>query len=114
MPRPELDDLAVFLAVARERSLTRAAAQLGVSREDRYKAKSFIDTVVYRLGDQIGAWSYAGLAALGYETRQFALAAIPLSALWLVNGVWLGHRQERLAGRKPDCTAPTVASTSAY
>jgi AAA family ATP:ADP antiporter len=66
-------------------------------REDRYKAKSFIDTVVYRLGDQIGAWSYAGLAALGYETRQFALAAIPLSALWLVNGLWLGRRQDRLA-----------------
>ena len=32
MPRPELDDLAVFLAVARERSFTRAAAQLGVSQ----------------------------------------------------------------------------------
>jgi AAA family ATP:ADP antiporter len=68
-------------------------------REDRYKAKSFIDTVVYRLGDQVGAWSFAGLAALGYGTRQLALAAIPLSALWLVNGVWLGRRQERLLAR---------------
>ena len=28
-----------------------------VSREDRYKAKSFIDTFVYRLGDQVGAWA---------------------------------------------------------
>ncbi|MBV8925452.1 MAG: MFS transporter, partial [Bradyrhizobium sp.] len=41
-------------------------------REDRYKAKSFIDTVVYRLGDQTGAWSYAGLAAMGYDTRHVA------------------------------------------
>jgi DNA-binding transcriptional LysR family regulator len=32
MPRTELDDLLAFLAVARERSFTRAAAQLGVSQ----------------------------------------------------------------------------------
>ena len=31
MPRDSLNDLAAFLAVARERSFTRAAAQLGVS-----------------------------------------------------------------------------------
>ncbi len=36
-----------------------------VPREDRYKAKSFIDTVVYRLGDQAGAWSFTGIGALG-------------------------------------------------
>ena len=29
---PDLDDLLAFLAVARERSFTRAAAQLGVSQ----------------------------------------------------------------------------------
>ena len=32
MTRAGLDDLQVFLAVARERSFTRAAAQLGVSQ----------------------------------------------------------------------------------
>ena len=32
MPRADLDDLHAFLAVARERSFTRAAAQLGVSQ----------------------------------------------------------------------------------
>jgi DNA-binding transcriptional LysR family regulator len=32
MPKESLDDLAAFLAVARERSFTRAAAQLGVSQ----------------------------------------------------------------------------------
>ena len=32
MPRADLDDLLAFLAVARERSFTRAAAQLGVSQ----------------------------------------------------------------------------------
>ena len=32
MPRTNLDDIAAFIAVARERSFTRAAAQLGVSQ----------------------------------------------------------------------------------
>ncbi|WP_050419538.1 LysR family transcriptional regulator [Bradyrhizobium tropiciagri] len=32
MPRPDVNDLIAFLAVARERSFTRAAAQLGVSQ----------------------------------------------------------------------------------
>src|ERR1700749_1374643 len=32
MPRADLNDIAAFLAVARERSFTRAAAQLGVSQ----------------------------------------------------------------------------------
>src|SRR3712207_2123827 len=32
MPRTDLNDLRAFLAVARERSFTRAAAQLGVSQ----------------------------------------------------------------------------------
>jgi DNA-binding transcriptional LysR family regulator len=32
MPRPDLNDLHVFLTVARERGFTRAAAQLGVSQ----------------------------------------------------------------------------------
>ncbi|MBM3525059.1 MAG: MFS transporter, partial [Alphaproteobacteria bacterium] len=36
-----------------------------IRREDKYKAKSFLDTAVYRGGDQIGSWSYAGLGAIG-------------------------------------------------
>src|SRR5271155_3919452 len=32
MPRPNLNDVLAFLAVARERSFTRAAAKLGVSQ----------------------------------------------------------------------------------
>jgi len=32
MPRTDLNDIAAFLAVARERSFTRAAAQLGISQ----------------------------------------------------------------------------------
>ena len=64
-----------------------------VPREDRYKAKAFIDTVVYRTGDQVGAWSYTGIAALGLGGTAVALVAIPLSAAWLANSLWLGRAQ---------------------
>ena len=66
-----------------------------VPREDRYKAKSFIDTVVYRLGDQIGAWSFTGIQGLGLGSTGIAGAAIPLSAAWLLNSLWLGRAQDR-------------------
>ena len=36
-----------------------------VPREDKYKAKNIIETFVYRGGDQVGAWIYAGLAGSG-------------------------------------------------
>ena len=68
-----------------------------VPREDKYKAKSFIDTVVYRTGDQIGAWSYAGLGIVGLGMSGIAAFAVPLSAAWLGISLWLGSRQANLA-----------------
>ena len=68
-----------------------------VPREDKYKAKSFIDTVVYRTGDQVGAWSYAGLNFIGLGMIGIAITAIPVSILWLINGLWLGRKQETMA-----------------
>ncbi len=68
-----------------------------VPREDKYKAKSFIDTFVYRTGDQIGAWSYAGLGFAGFGMSGIAVFAVPLSAAWLVVSLWLGRRQIILA-----------------
>ena len=60
--------------------------------EDKYKAKNFIDTFVYRSGDQIGAWSYAGLSALGLAVSSISLMAVPMSAVWLAVALWLGRR----------------------
>ncbi len=68
-----------------------------VPREDKYKAKNFIATVVYRLGDQVGAWSYAGLGALGLGIPGVRLVAVPVSVVWLINAVWLGRRQDAMA-----------------
>jgi hypothetical protein len=84
-------------------ALTRPAREVlftVVPREDRYKAKSFIDTAVYRTGDQVGAWSYALIGGLGLGFTEAAIIAVVLSGLWLVNSLWLGRRQEVLAAEQ--------------
>lgn len=80
---------------------TREVLFTSVPREDRYKTKNFIDTVVYRSGDQIASWSYAGLIGLGLTMTGIAIVAIPLSIIWLALSFCLGRRQERWE-RKPN------------
>lgn len=63
-----------------------------ISREDRYKAKNFIDTVVYRTGDQVGSWGYAALGAAGLSATAVSWATVPLCLLWLGIAVWLGKK----------------------
>ena len=60
-------------------------------RADRYKAKNFNDTFVYRVGDQIGIWSYS---VLGLGMAASAWAMVPVSGLWLLSALWLGRRQK--------------------
>jgi len=71
-----------------------------VSREDKYKAKNLIDTFVYRAGDQIGAWTSAGLTALGLGVAGSAFVAAPFAGAWLFVALWLGRRQEVLAKKQ--------------
>ena len=59
---------------------TREVLFTVVSREDKYKAKNFIDTVVYRLGDQVGAWSSSLITMAGWGAGAVAWAAVPLGA----------------------------------
>jgi AAA family ATP:ADP antiporter len=73
-----------------------------VKREDKYKAKNVIETFVYRGGDQLSAWAYAGLAALGLGLAGISWVAVPVSGLWVLLGLWLGRRQAELAGRDTD------------
>jgi AAA family ATP:ADP antiporter len=79
---------------------TRELLYTVLPREDKYKAKSFIDTVVYRAGDQVGSWSYLLLSAMGLGIAGVAVVAVPLSALWLLNSLWLGRRQARMASSR--------------
>ena len=66
-----------------------------VPRADRYKAKAFIDTFVYRAGDVVGAQTEGLLARLGMGLAALAAFAVPLAMAWMVLGLWLGRAQGR-------------------
>ncbi|MCC7251907.1 MFS transporter [Hyphomicrobium sp.] len=55
-----------------------------VDADERYKAQSFIDTVVYRGGDALSGAVFNGLTkTMGWPLGLVALASIPLATLWL-------------------------------
>ena len=67
-----------------------------LGREEKYKAKNFIDTVVYRGGDAASAWVYDGFRAMGLSLGQIAMIAAPLAAVWAVVSWKLGVRREAM------------------
>ncbi len=67
-----------------------------ITREEKYKSKNFIDTVVYRGGDALSGWLFAGLASMGFGLSAIAFLAIPVAAAWLVTGLALGMKQDAL------------------
>ena len=70
-----------------------------LSKEEKYKAKNFIDTAIYRGGDVLSAWAFAGLQGLGFTLSAIAFIAVPLSAIWAWTSFKLGKTQETLANR---------------
>jgi AAA family ATP:ADP antiporter len=113
---PSLTSVVAFQLIRRAGNFaiarpTREILFTVLPREDRYKAKSFIDTAVYRLGDQIGAWSFALLSFLKLEATEISIVAAATSAIWLANSWWLGRRQDALA-RQQQGTQTPVAQTS--
>ncbi len=94
---PVLGVLIVFQVLRRAGNFAiqrpaREALFTVVARTDKYKAKNFSDTFVYRLGDQVGAWSYTAMAVFGLGASGLAFTMVPFSALWVVLTVWLGRR----------------------
>ena len=65
-----------------------------VTREQKYKSKNFIDTVVYRGGDAASGWAYSGLSkGLGLDMSAIALVCMPVAAIWMILGWSLGTRR---------------------
>jgi AAA family ATP:ADP antiporter len=71
-----------------------------VPRADRYKAKAFIDTFVYRTGDAVGAQTEGLLGRLGMGLTALATVALPLAAVWMAVGIWLGFAQRARASEE--------------
>src|SRR5205823_9413431 len=83
-----------------------------LQREDKYKAKSLIDTFGYRLGDQIGAWSYPLMRWFGLGLVGISWVAVPLGAIWCVLSIWLGRKQRVLADAKLDQSSPLTGTAT--
>ncbi len=62
-----------------------------VSPEERYKAKNFIDTTVYRGADVVTGFSVRFLGSLG-GLSGLALLCVPLAILWSSLAFWIGRQ----------------------
>jgi AAA family ATP:ADP antiporter len=92
---------AAFNAV--QRAVTRPARETlftVVPRADKYKAKAFTDTVVYRTGDVLGSQLEGLLGSLAPGLAALVIATVPLAGVWAVLGVWLGRAQQRQAAQQ--------------
>ncbi|WP_054913151.1 NTP/NDP exchange transporter [Pseudomonas sp. NBRC 111127] len=64
--------------------------------EDKYKAKNFIDTVVYRGGDALSGWLKRALDVMGEHPQLAMLIGAVLAVAWAATGAWLGRRQAHM------------------
>jgi AAA family ATP:ADP antiporter len=67
--------------------------------EDKYKAKNFIDTVVYRGGDALSGWVKRALDVMADHPQLAMLIGAAIALGWAVTGGWLGRRQRGLEER---------------
>lgn len=91
---------------------TREVLFTVVSREEKYKSKNVIDTVVLRGGDAISGQVFGGLRSFGISLASLNLLAIPLALLWSAVAWRLGKRQQQLADTVSN-SVPAVASGQA-
>ena len=70
----------------------------------KYKSKAFIDTFIYRGGDQLAAWVPKWLALIAVP---LAWVAIPAAFVWAIVGIILARMETRLEpGREPRAVPP--------
>ncbi|MET0777192.1 MAG: MFS transporter [Pseudomonas mandelii] len=102
-PVPATVALAQGLRRAVEFAIVRPAREVlwtVVSREEKYKAKNVIETLVYRGGDAASGWLSVGLTALGAGFGLVALVIVPFAGLWGWLCLWLARHQEKQAESK--------------
>jgi AAA family ATP:ADP antiporter len=68
-----------------------------LTREEKYKPKAFIDTVVFRSGDVASSWAFTAIARQGVSVPVLALCVLPIALAWLAVAAWLARRHEKLA-----------------
>ncbi|NGZ60825.1 MAG: MFS transporter [Nitrospira sp. LK265] len=98
---PSLALYVVFSVLRRvgEYALSKPAREVlftVVSREEKYKAKNFIDTAISRGGDASTAWLVTALKTLGATATHIAWALLPLMLVWAWVATVLARQKERM------------------
>jgi AAA family ATP:ADP antiporter len=99
--------LAVYTTIAAlhkaiQHGITRPARETlftVVSREDKYKAKPFLDIFAFRAGDAAGAQLESSLVASALGMTGLAAGVLPIALIWTALSLTLGIGQSRRAGR---------------
>ena len=73
-----------------------------VPRETKYKAKNFIDTVIYRTGDALSGSAHALLAWLGLATSGIAWAGALIAGIWGISAYAVARQQESMPASARD------------
>ncbi len=74
-----------------------------VEREAKYKAQSFVDTVVFRGGDAASGWVFGTLSkTLGLGGAAIAFVTVPFAIGWLALSLKLAMMHARLADKPAD------------
>ena len=99
--------LVVVMIVRRagEYALVRPGREMlftSVPPEQKYKAKNFIDTVVYRGGDAISGWVKRGLDLFADFPATAMLIGAAVALLWAGVGAGLGRRQSRIEASREE------------
>lgn len=72
-----------------------------VNREDRYKAKSFIDTIVRRGGDSAVGQIYHGLReSAGFAMTTLSWIVVPIAVAWVALAAFIGRENARITGEE--------------
>ena len=113
---PTFAVLAVVMVVRRfgEYAFVRPGREMlftVVPTEAKYKAKNFIDSVVYRGADAVSGWAKTLVDMLAQQPAIAALIGAAIALAWAVTGAGLARAQARIAAQAPDVT--TAPQTSA-
>jgi|TARA_B110000263_G_scaffold242541_1_gene248123 AAA family ATP:ADP antiporter len=74
----------------------REMLYVSLGREEKYKAKNFIDTTIYRGGDAVSAWFFGGLRAVGLGLAGIAFIGVPIALIWAWVSFRLGNENEKM------------------
>jgi AAA family ATP:ADP antiporter len=67
-----------------------------VPAAEKYKAKNFIDTVVYRGSDALSGWLKAAIEMIAHQPAVASIVGVGIALTWAATGAWLARTQRKL------------------